>query len=178
MAEPPTPQFFSRHYYDLAMLLNTNEGKAAATDFVLLEHVSKHKFIFFQSGWASYDTAQPGTLQLMPAECGSRIYPPTIATWPHCCSTKSSPGSGSCRMSSTHRCPSMANAGAPESYRIKTKPRDGPLYPTGKSLEKVASDCSSEAIKRHCRVRRLDGVVQVCCDDGSVISGIALTLGG
>ncbi|WP_281438314.1 nucleotidyl transferase AbiEii/AbiGii toxin family protein [Rhizobium sp. 007] len=67
-AESPTPQYFSRHYYDLAMLLNTEGGKAAATDFDLLAQVAKHKTTFFRSGWSSYDTAKPGSLRLMPDE--------------------------------------------------------------------------------------------------------------
>lgn len=67
-AESPTPQYFSRHYYDLAMLLDTHEGQAAAADFDLLAQVAKHKATFFRSGWASYDTARPGTLRLMPAD--------------------------------------------------------------------------------------------------------------
>jgi hypothetical protein len=50
------------------MLLDTEEGRAAAADFELLEQVAKHKSVFFRSGWASYDTAQPGTLRLMPPE--------------------------------------------------------------------------------------------------------------
>ncbi len=50
------------------MLLGTEDGKAAATDFELLDQVAKHKAVFFRSGWASYDTARPGTLQLMPPE--------------------------------------------------------------------------------------------------------------
>ena len=66
--ESPTPQYFSRHYYDLAMLLESEEGKAAATDLELLATVAKHKATFFRSGWASYDTARPGTLRLMPGE--------------------------------------------------------------------------------------------------------------
>ncbi|MCD1265363.1 nucleotidyl transferase AbiEii/AbiGii toxin family protein [Shinella sumterensis] len=70
-AETATPQYFSRHYYDLAMLLDTEEGKAAAGDFDLLVTVAKHKATFFRSSWARYDTARPGTLRLMPAE--SRI---------------------------------------------------------------------------------------------------------
>lgn len=65
-AESPTPPYFSRHYYDLAMLLDTEEGKAAATDFGLLAQVAKHKSIFFRSSWSNYGTAQPGTLRLMP----------------------------------------------------------------------------------------------------------------
>lgn len=67
-AESPTPQYFSRHYYDLGMLLDTTEGQAAASDFDLLAQVAKHKTTFFRSGWASYDTARPGTLRLMPNE--------------------------------------------------------------------------------------------------------------
>lgn len=67
-ADSPTPQYFSRHYYDLAMLLATDEGKAAAADFELLAQVAKHKTTFFRSGWASYDTARPGTLRLLPDE--------------------------------------------------------------------------------------------------------------
>lgn len=71
-AETPTPQYFSRHYYDIAMLLETDDGKAAATDFDLLEQVSRHKAVFFSSSWASYDTARPGTLKLMPSEARQR----------------------------------------------------------------------------------------------------------
>ncbi|TAM51360.1 MAG: nucleotidyl transferase AbiEii/AbiGii toxin family protein [Paraburkholderia sp.] len=67
-AESPTPQYFSRHYYDLAMLLDTDEGNAATTDFDLLVQVARHKTTFFRSGWASYDTARPGSLRLMPDE--------------------------------------------------------------------------------------------------------------
>jgi hypothetical protein len=66
--ESPTPRYFSRHYYDIAMLLDTDDGKAAAADIELLELVAKHKAVFFRSGWASYDTARPGTLQLIPSE--------------------------------------------------------------------------------------------------------------
>ncbi len=67
-AESPTPQYLSRHYYDLAMLLNTEEGQAAVADLDLLAQVAHHKATFFRSGWASYETARAGTLQLMPAE--------------------------------------------------------------------------------------------------------------
>lgn len=35
-SESPTPQYFSRHYYDLAMLLDIDEGNAAATDFAMM----------------------------------------------------------------------------------------------------------------------------------------------
>lgn len=65
-AQSSTPQYFSRHYYDLAMLIDTDEGKAAATDFKLLMQVANHKATFFRSSWASYETACPGTLRLLP----------------------------------------------------------------------------------------------------------------
>jgi len=67
-ADSATPQYFSRHYYDLAMLLDSEEGKAAALDLELLATVAKHKATFFRSAWASYDTARPGTLRLMPSK--------------------------------------------------------------------------------------------------------------
>ncbi|MHA7882126.1 nucleotidyl transferase AbiEii/AbiGii toxin family protein [Nitratireductor rhodophyticola] len=67
-AASATPQYFSRHYYDLAMLLGSDEGKAAAADLELLATVAKHKATFFRSGWANYDAARPGTLRLMPNE--------------------------------------------------------------------------------------------------------------
>ncbi|WP_199229699.1 nucleotidyl transferase AbiEii/AbiGii toxin family protein [Azospirillum sp. TSO22-1] len=35
--DSPTPQYFSRHYYDFAMLLDTEDGKAASADFELLD---------------------------------------------------------------------------------------------------------------------------------------------
>ena len=64
----PTPQYFSRHFYDIAMLLETDDGKAAAQDFDLLAQVARHKSIFFRSAWASYDTAKPGSLRLAPSD--------------------------------------------------------------------------------------------------------------
>lgn len=65
-AESPTPQYFSRHYYDLSMLLGTDEGRAAVADLDLLAQVAQHKTTLFRSGWASYETARPGTLRLVP----------------------------------------------------------------------------------------------------------------
>ena len=67
-ADSATPQYVSRHYYDVAMLLDTDEGKAASKDFDLLARVAKHKNIFFRAAWASYDTAKPGSLKLVPSD--------------------------------------------------------------------------------------------------------------
>jgi nucleotidyltransferase AbiEii toxin of type IV toxin-antitoxin system len=62
----PTPQYFSRHYYDLATLANTDGGKEAMKDTDLLNQVAGHKSLFFRSAWASYETARAGTLRLSP----------------------------------------------------------------------------------------------------------------
>nr|HAQ91925.1 nucleotidyl transferase AbiEii/AbiGii toxin family protein [Afipia sp.] len=64
--ESATPQYFSRHYYDLATLADTDDGKTAMKDTGLLKQVADHKSLFFRSGWANYDTARAGTLRLSP----------------------------------------------------------------------------------------------------------------
>jgi Nucleotidyl transferase AbiEii toxin, Type IV TA system len=61
-----TPKYFSRHYYDLAMMADHRDGKAAIKDLGLLRAVAEHKSVFFRSAWAHYDTACPGTLRLRP----------------------------------------------------------------------------------------------------------------
>jgi hypothetical protein len=67
-ASSATPQYFSRHYYDVAMLLYTEKGQKAAKDFDLLAQVVKHKKVFFRSAWTSYDTAKPGGLKIVPPD--------------------------------------------------------------------------------------------------------------
>ncbi|MDP7018091.1 MAG: nucleotidyl transferase AbiEii/AbiGii toxin family protein, partial [Pirellulaceae bacterium] len=66
----PTEKSFqarlSRHYYDLAQLIDSSIGETAITQVDLLATVVAHKQVFFASGWASYDTAVPGTLRLLP----------------------------------------------------------------------------------------------------------------
>ncbi|MBU0729432.1 MAG: nucleotidyl transferase AbiEii/AbiGii toxin family protein [Proteobacteria bacterium] len=56
----------SRHLYDLAIMADHPEGKAALNDFDLLSQVVEHKSLYFASGWADYSGAKPGTIQLMP----------------------------------------------------------------------------------------------------------------
>lgn len=75
--ETPTPQYLSRHYYDIAILLDTEDGKGAALDFELLEQVAKHKAVFFRSSWASHVRGWSGTLQLVPSEMRVRTCAPT-----------------------------------------------------------------------------------------------------
>ena len=65
-ADSATPQYYSRHYYDLASLADTEWGREAAADFELLAQVVHHKSVFFRSGWAKYDEAKAGSLRLTP----------------------------------------------------------------------------------------------------------------
>ena len=67
-SDKPIPQNVSRHYSDLAALIDTEHGNAAIANVDLLEEVAEHKATFFRSGWARYDTARPGTLKLVPPD--------------------------------------------------------------------------------------------------------------
>ncbi len=65
----PLPERCSRHYYDTYRLLKLKDKLGIDTeDMELLTAVREHKNIFFKSSWASYDTAVPGKLRLVPPE--------------------------------------------------------------------------------------------------------------
>jgi hypothetical protein len=66
--EKPTTASLSRHYYDLALLVDTPYGERALKNVELLEEVAKHKALFFASKWAQYETARAGSLRLVPPE--------------------------------------------------------------------------------------------------------------
>lgn len=57
---------FSRHYSDLAALWKHPAGPAALAQLDLLRRVAVFKSRFFSSSWASYETATPGSLRLVP----------------------------------------------------------------------------------------------------------------
>jgi hypothetical protein len=65
--EKELPPRYSRHYYDLAMMARGPVRDRAVSKMDLLADVVRHKKIFYASGWAHYDTATPGSLQLLPA---------------------------------------------------------------------------------------------------------------
>lgn len=44
------------------------DGQSVVADLGLLAQVAQHKATFFRSGWASYETARPGTFRLMPGD--------------------------------------------------------------------------------------------------------------
>jgi len=68
-ASKQLPLRYSRHYYDLAMMIADNSVKQAAFDNMdLLRSVVAFKTKFYPSSWANYDLAKPGTFRLLPAE--------------------------------------------------------------------------------------------------------------
>lgn len=62
------PSRYSRHYYDLAMLASSEIRDQALSDLELLNDVVNFKKKFYPVGWAHYETAVPGSLQLIPSE--------------------------------------------------------------------------------------------------------------
>ncbi|WP_425399901.1 nucleotidyl transferase AbiEii/AbiGii toxin family protein [Aeoliella sp.] len=67
-ADKPTPDRFSRHYADTAALALHEAARQATERHDLRERVVSWKSRFFGSGWASYETAQPGTFKLIPPD--------------------------------------------------------------------------------------------------------------
>jgi len=62
------PMRYSRHYYDLAKLASSPIREQALADLGLLAEVVMFKKRFYQSGWANYQTAKPGSFKLLPNE--------------------------------------------------------------------------------------------------------------
>ena len=57
----------SRHFFDFYKLLQSQVKGSASNAPNLLQKVAMHKKVYFRAGWANYDTAIQGKLQLMPA---------------------------------------------------------------------------------------------------------------
>jgi hypothetical protein len=57
---------YSRHYYDVYRMLDSEAGKNAAGDEELLAEVVTFKIRFYPCRWANYDSAVRGTLKLVP----------------------------------------------------------------------------------------------------------------
>ena len=67
-AEKLSPSRISRHYYDLYQMAESESGRRARADRLLLQRVVQHKQVYFHSGWAHYETAATGGLHLCPSE--------------------------------------------------------------------------------------------------------------
>ena len=66
--DKPMPIRYSRHYYDLALMAQSDVKKEAFDNIDLLNNVVEFKKKFYPVNWANYDTAQPGTFKLIPSE--------------------------------------------------------------------------------------------------------------
>lgn len=59
---------YSRHYYDLARLGESQVLESALAEPSLLKRVVEHKRRFYSSAWANYDMAVPGSFRVVPPE--------------------------------------------------------------------------------------------------------------
>ena len=64
----PFPTRYSRHYYDLYRMMQTQVKDNALADNDLLTKVVDFKDKFYRCPWARYDLAKRGTMRLMPPE--------------------------------------------------------------------------------------------------------------
>lgn len=62
----PQPLRYSRHYYDLAMMVKSDVKDEALSDVELLNDVVLFKQRFYGRGWAKYEEARPGSFKLIP----------------------------------------------------------------------------------------------------------------
>ena len=75
-ADKPMRSRLSRDCYDICCMAAHPAGRRAMEDLDLLTRVVRHKRTYFQSAWANYDAAKPGSLRLVPA--GSRLADPKV----------------------------------------------------------------------------------------------------
>lgn len=67
-ADKPMRSRLSRDCYDVCCMATYPAGRRAMEDLDLLARVVRHKRTYFQSAWANYDAAKPGSLRLVPAD--------------------------------------------------------------------------------------------------------------
>ncbi len=67
------PLRYSRHYYDLFCIMNSEVRSKVIKESDLLEKVAEHKRLFFRSAAAKYELAKKGTLKLSPTERAVKV---------------------------------------------------------------------------------------------------------
>lgn len=67
------PARYSRHYYDLYCLSNSDVKQKAFSNLDLLQKVVDFKKKFYPRGWAKYDEAKPGTFLLLPPKHSLKV---------------------------------------------------------------------------------------------------------
>ncbi len=60
------PQRYSRHYYDLYCIYNSDVWKTIKNDIGLLDEVRKFTITFYNRSWSKFDEAKPGSFKLIP----------------------------------------------------------------------------------------------------------------
>ena len=63
---PADKDRISRHYYDVAMITVTENGRSALSDIAMLDAVREHDIIAFRQAWKRFEEAVPGSLRLVP----------------------------------------------------------------------------------------------------------------
>ncbi|MGF2688518.1 nucleotidyl transferase AbiEii/AbiGii toxin family protein [Marinobacter sp. DUT-3] len=71
-ADKPLPTRYARHYYDVYRMASSQYAESALKDIELLAEVVAFKQKFYPAGWASYQTAKPGTMRLLPSDAHIR----------------------------------------------------------------------------------------------------------
>ncbi len=66
--DKPQPPRYSRHYYDLVRMVQSDKKSVFLASTVLLPDVAAFKQKYYPSNWARYDLAQIGTLKLVPPD--------------------------------------------------------------------------------------------------------------
>ena len=63
-----TPQRYSRHYYDVYKMIQSNIKDEALNDFELLKDVVDFNIKYYPTNWANFEDAKRGTIKLIPSE--------------------------------------------------------------------------------------------------------------
>jgi Nucleotidyl transferase AbiEii toxin, Type IV TA system len=58
--DKPVKSRMSRHYSDLARMIEAGVGDSALSDMSLFERVVEHRSVFFSHNWVKYDEMKPG----------------------------------------------------------------------------------------------------------------------
>jgi hypothetical protein len=63
---PGEKNLISRHYYDVAMMCDSAEGRKAVKNLALLTKCRNHKLALFRNSWEKLEEAEPGKFHLVP----------------------------------------------------------------------------------------------------------------
>lgn len=63
---PTQKDRISRHFYDAAMITDTETGRLALSNRQMLDAVREHNLVAFRQAWKRFEEAVPGTIRLVP----------------------------------------------------------------------------------------------------------------